>query len=322
MVDATTTPDDAARTARNLDWNLLRTFVVLAESGSVSEAAQRLGLKQPSVSAALKRLEVALGRQLIDRAPGRFELTEAGQVLRREAMEINGQVLRLTTHMREVSDEVTGAVTIALASHVVCPLLDDALGDFHRRHPRATLTINVLPSIEAINAVASGRASLAVALVRNHSPRLEYARLYRERFGLFCGPRHPLFGREGLRPEDMAGMTAVSFDTDKLQDVLRQVTLLRAEVNLSDQVVGTSSALEEVRRMIVAGLGIGPLPVHVAARDVKDGLLWPLPPRDNLPAVDVHLVHNPRVRLNRAEHSLLSLITERIRTVPMEERTY
>lgn len=45
------------RIARELDWNLLRTFVVLAESHSVTDAASQLRLKQPSVSTALKRLE-------------------------------------------------------------------------------------------------------------------------------------------------------------------------------------------------------------------------------------------------------------------------
>ena len=66
------------RIARELDWNLLRTFVVLAESRSVSEAAQKLSLKQPSVSTALKRLEDRLGRKLINRSPGRYTLTDAG----------------------------------------------------------------------------------------------------------------------------------------------------------------------------------------------------------------------------------------------------
>ena len=41
------------RLARELDWNLLRTFLVLAEAGSVTAAAERLSLKQPTVSAAL-----------------------------------------------------------------------------------------------------------------------------------------------------------------------------------------------------------------------------------------------------------------------------
>ena len=62
------------RLARDLDWNLLRVFLALAEAGSVTGAAERLSLKQPSVSAALKRLEERVGARLIDRL-------EAGQDL-------------------------------------------------------------------------------------------------------------------------------------------------------------------------------------------------------------------------------------------------
>ena len=48
---------DPERLTREMNWNLLRTFVVLAESGSVTEAAEQLRLKQPTVSVALKKLE-------------------------------------------------------------------------------------------------------------------------------------------------------------------------------------------------------------------------------------------------------------------------
>jgi DNA-binding transcriptional LysR family regulator len=62
--------------------------------------------------------------------------------------------------------------------------------------------------------------------------------------------------------------------------------------------------------------------VHVAARDVQDGLLWRLPPYDNPPAVDVHVVWNPRTRMNRAEESLLTRILDKIEATPIEDRTY
>ena len=52
---------------RTFDWNLLHTFVVLAEAGSVTAAAEHLGRKQPSVSNALRRLEDQIGKKLIDR---------------------------------------------------------------------------------------------------------------------------------------------------------------------------------------------------------------------------------------------------------------
>ncbi|MEI2387217.1 LysR family transcriptional regulator [Breoghania sp. JC706] len=315
-------PLGAERLVRELDWNLLRTFVVLARSHSVTEAAERLSLKQPTVSSALKRLENRLGKKLIDRKPGHFELTEAGELLLKEAVEIQGSILRLGTLMRDVADEVRGHVEIAMASHVVCPLFDETLRQFHEAHPAATLSINISASKDALEAVLARRASVAVCLVRNRNPKLEYSRLFREFFGFFCGPTHPLFGLEGLTKRDLAGQSAVSFVTDRLEDALRPVTLMRADVDLVDRVVGTSANLEEVRRMIIAGLGVGPLPVHVVKRDLEDGLLWRLPPYENLPAIDVHVVWNPNAKMNRAETALLEMLLAGIGRTPIGGRTY
>jgi len=314
--------DSPERIMREMDWNLLRSFVVLAQSHSVTEAAQRLRLTQPSVSMALKRLEDRVGKRLINRTPGRFELTEAGEVLYREALDIQGAILRLSTLMRDMTDEVTGHVRLSLASHVVCPLFDQVLAEFHAENPRATLSIDVQTSAQAIETVSARSASFAVCLVHQRNPKLEYLRLYREFFGLFCGPPHPLFGRNDLTRADLAGQSAVSFETDRLQDALKPVTLMRAQAELGDQIIATSSHLEEVRRMIIAGLGIGPLPLHVAARDVRDGLLWQLPPYDQTAAVDVHVVWNPQAVLNRAEQALLAGLRARIETTPMDQRTY
>ena len=315
-------PDTPERIMRELDWNLLRTFVVLAQSGSVTEAAGKLRLTQPSVSAALKRLEERVGKTLIERGPGQFRLTEAGEHLRREAVEIQGSILRIATLMRDVTDEIRGHVRIALASHVVCPLFDRVLAEFHAAHPQATVSLEVRSSADAVDRVTDKSASLAVCLVRDRNPRLEYRRLYREFFGLFCGPPHPLFGRAGLSRADLAGHAAVGFETDRLGDMLHPVTLMRAQAEIPSRMVGVSSHLEEVRRMIVAGLGVGALPLHVAARDVSDGLLWQVPPVGEEPAIDVHVVWNPKTRMNRAERSFLARLTEAIETTPIEARTY
>jgi len=314
--------DSPERIMREMDWNLLRSFVTIAQSRSVTDAAQRLRLTQPSVSTALKRLEDRVGKRLINRSPGRFELTEAGEVLYREALDIQGSILRLSTLMRDMTDEVTGHVRLALASHVVCPLFDQVLAEFHAENPRATLSIEVHSSMQAIESVSARAASLAICLVHQRNPKLEYLRLYREFFGLFCGPPHPLFGRHDLTRADLAGQSAVSFETDRLQDALKPVTLMRAQAELGDRIIATSSHLEEVRRMIIAGLGIGPLPLHEATRDIRDGLLWQLPPYDQTAPVDVHVVWNPQAALNRAEQSLLSRLSQRIHATPMDARTY
>ncbi|MGV8984707.1 MAG: LysR family transcriptional regulator [Cypionkella sp.] len=315
-------PTPAERLARNLDWNLLRTFLVLAGSQSVTQAADRLGLKQPSVSSALKRLEDRLGKRLIDRKPGRFELTVAGKLLYEETIDIHGAILRLDTVIRDIEDEISGHVGIVMASHVTSPVLDATLTAFHTGHPRATLSIDIMASREAIAAVAARRASFAICLVAERSPRLEYRRLFREFFGLYCGPTHPLYGRTDLSMGDLAGHSSVSFVTDQMNDALRAVAVMRAEAQLDARIVGTSANLEEVRRMIIAGLGIGPLPLHVVSEDVAMGRLWRLPPYDTPPAVDVHVVWNPKARTNRAEAALLAELIRHIDMTPPEARVY
>ena len=102
-----------------------------------------------------------------------------------------------------------------------------------------------------------------------------------------------------------------------MADALRPVALLRAQNDLDDVVVGHSSHLEEVRRMIIAGLGIGPLPIHVVSRDLRDGLLWRLPPYEAPPAIDIYLVWNPHTHLNRAEKGLLAALRAAIDARPL-----
>lgn len=315
-------PDRAARLPFDLDWNLLRTFLVIVEERGITAAADRLNLKQPTVSNALRRLEERLGRTLIVRKPGRFEVTPEGEMLHQEAVEIFGTVSRLPVLLRHKGEEVVGHVNIALASHVVSPHFDNALAEFHQSHPKATFTIDVSTSLNVATAVIQKRASFGLCLVHQMLPQLEYARLFREYFGLYCGPRHRLFGKADLQMSDLRGETFVSFQTDRLTDALRPVAMMRASAQIDGRRVATSSNLEEVRRMIVCGLGIGSLPLHIARTDEQNGLLWRLPPYDDPPAIDIYLVWNPRAHFNRAEAGLLAMLRDTIDTTPMAERDY
>ena len=74
--------------------------------------------------------------------------------------------------------------------------------------------------------------------------------------------------------------------------------------------------------MVIAGLGIGALPVHVAHRDVREGLLFRLPPYRDPPAIDIWLVHNPAASLNQAEREFIRILDQQIEDTPIENRSY
>ena len=305
-----------------MDWNLLRTFMVIAEENSITGAARFLGLKQPSVSNALRRLETLLGVQLAARDPRNFALTRHGEALYKECREIFGSVNRLPNLLAGTSDAVEDHVNICMASHVATPLLDAALAEFHAANPLTSFSISVLSSRDVVERVVSKQASFGVCLMRERVPELTTTLFYREHFGFFCGPSHPLYGREGLTLKDMREYERVTFSTDNLGDVLHPVAALRAQAQLSDKLAGDSNNLEEVRRMIMAGLGIGPLPIHVIERDIKNGRLWQLPPYKDTPIVDIFLISHPRANLNAAEAAFLAKLTEMITETPLDARTY
>ncbi|RCK52452.1 LysR family transcriptional regulator [Thalassospira profundimaris] len=301
---------------RRFDWNLLHTFTVIVEERSITGAANRLLLRQPSVSNALKRLEDQIGARLIDRERGRFEVTEQGLALYHECREICGAIGRLSDVMQDSGSQLTGHLHLWMASHVVFPPLDDALFEFNRQHPHVTYEINVATSSHVVSQVLSQQASFGICLVNEQHPRLDYRRLYREHFGFFCGPTHHLFGRQDVTLADLRHEAFVSFSTDQLSDALAPVAVLRAREGMKGKVIATSPHLEEVRRLINAGLGIGPLPIHVVKSALDRGVLWQLPPYEAPPAIDIYLVTNPRMSLGRAERFFIDNLTSRLAAAP------
>ncbi len=306
----------------NLDWNLLRTFMVVVEQQSISRAADFLGLKQPTISSALKRLEETTGHRLVERGPNRFRVTRAGKVLYSECSTIFGSVSQLPALLDAGEEEITGHIGMVLASHVVSPHFDEVLEHFAQRHPKVTYSIVVAESTEVVSRIQQNRASFGICLLNAVPKNLQAKVLFREFFGLYCGPRHRLFGKEKLSLADLAGEPSVSFQTEIEGGPLDSVVRLRERANLAPGLRGVSSNLPEVRRMIIANIGIGALPVHVAEQDVKLGLLRQLPPYSRLPPVDIYLLSNPRRKNTAPEDVILGMFDALIERKVLAERTY
>lgn len=306
----------------NLDWNLLRTFTVVVEQGGVTRAGVFLELSQPTISSALKRLEGAVGHRLLDRRPGHFALTVAGAALYRESSTMLDSISRIPSLMVASEKSVSGHVSLVATSHVVSHHFDQVLHQFNATYPDVTYSSVITDSADVLSRVRQNRASFGICLLRDEDAAIESHVLYREYFGLYCGPGHELFGRTNIAVRELAGQSAVSFQTELENGPLFRVRQLRERFKLQSEPRGVSANLLEVRRMIIAGMGIGALPMHIARRDVEDGLLWPLLPSGELLATDVQLVINPRRTMDAAEAVFVGMLRTMLETVPLAQRTY
>ena len=135
---------------------LLRLFVEIVWAGGIGAAARRLNRQQPTISAALKRLEDFAGVQLLHRGASGVEVTTAGKALFLICEDMF-EAARMAPHqIAQAMKRVEGPVRIQMISSVICPEFDEAVATFHRRHPSIQIELRVSPWREVLDALERG----------------------------------------------------------------------------------------------------------------------------------------------------------------------
>ena len=294
---------------RDFDWNLLMTFLVIAEEGSITAASQRLFKTQPSISNALTRLERTVGHRLIDRRRGLFKLTDHGRLIHEKALQICRSVEGIGD-LRGDEEKLTGQISYQIASHMVCPILDRVLAEYSRAQPAVTIFAEAVPSGKMVGNIMEGAASIGFCVLRAEVAGLKCRYLNANEMGFFCAPTHPLFGKTGLVLKDLESLNYISFESDTLGSGLDSVARVGIDSQFRDNRVASSPNDEEVLRLIECGIGFGPLLLTMAKELVEAGRLWRLPPYANPPRVKNFLVTNPKTPLTAAEALFVEMIEQ------------
>jgi DNA-binding transcriptional LysR family regulator len=165
--------------ANQLDWNLLRTFMVIVQERSITLAAHRLSVTQPSVSAALRRLEERLERRLIERGgAAAFQPTPAGEVLYRHCADIYGVVTALPSALDAAHAEVQGIVTLHLSGHIHWPELPGLIAAYRQDYPLVRFRFRRGTCDEILGQLAQKNAVLGVVSAHDARPVLVQRKLF------------------------------------------------------------------------------------------------------------------------------------------------
>ncbi|WFE89852.1 LysR family transcriptional regulator [Roseibium porphyridii] len=295
---------------QELNWNLLRTFFAIAEERSITKAAARLGLRQPSVSSSLQKLEAQLGCQLVFRDSRSFELTLRGEKVYQECKEIFLSTERIHSLVRDATDEEQGELNYHIISNLTSPLLDELFRLYHQRYPSVMFRGKVQNSQDILESILKGNVSIGICLLPKPVVNLPSVRLFREEFKVFCGAEHAYFGQSPISLRDLRREPFISFSCATDASGLEPMTDLRNRAKIGQRTTGESTNFEEVRRMIVAGLGIGILPYPAVKDDVENGVLWPIEIADEAIGADVYLVHASEQDLKPSETKFVELVKE------------
>ena len=293
---------------RQVDWNLFGQFFEIVQAGSLSAAGRRLNLQQPSVSAALKRLEDRVGVTLCHRTATGIRLTPAGKALLTLCADMMESV-RMVPHLTSrAAGRIEGVLPIRMVSNVVCAELDDSLASFHRRHPNVAIRIDVAPWRGVLESLARGECQVGVTFDSVPREHFQYEPLFRETQQLYCGARHPLYGQRFREPAALAEQAFVLTRDDEPEDLTR----FRQRFGLGGNAVGHAEDLHEVARLVQLGIGIGFIPT-VVAELARPGRLWPLLGIPLLPSYLVYLVTHSPARMTTPAQLFVDEVRRRLR---------
>ena len=168
----------------------LRYFLAVAEVGSFSRAADRLGISQPTLSQQMRDLEAALRVSLFQRRGKRILLTSAGLIFQEHARAILRQFESFLQELSSEPQQLRGALHLGVVPILNVPLVPHLLGLFAAKHPGISIIVDEISSTEIETALEEGRMDVGLGFVTRYSPNLRYERLCTDEFALVVSEEH------------------------------------------------------------------------------------------------------------------------------------
>ncbi|MCC9620259.1 LysR family transcriptional regulator [Thalassospira sp. MA62] len=192
-----------------MDIKQLRSFVHIAELGSLSRAAERLNLSQPALSRQLHLLEETLETRLLERTGRGVKLTRAGQVLAERARVILADIARLEADLSARSSHVTGHVNVGVppsAGIVITGTLVETLRD---RYPDLNISVAEELTGDVQEGVLSGRLDIGILHDGMISRSLHAEPLWREDLYLISHPTQVSENQTEIAFEDVVKLPLI-----------------------------------------------------------------------------------------------------------------
>lgn len=253
----------------------IRTFVVVAESGSFRAGAGSLSRAQSGVSVAVANLEAQLGIRLFDRSGHRPVLTPEGKALLADARDILLRVDAMRARARGFGEGVELALSIVVDTLFPIGTVGLALGEMRGIYPSVAIRLAVEPLGGPLQALIEGRCALAVMVGEDfRDSRIAFEALAPIAQVAVVAPGHPLAAR-GETGEGAGRAIGIPDLADHLQIVLADPTHHSQGRDfgvLSPQTCRVNSQ-DAKHALILAGVGWGRLPFWQVAGDLAQGRL-------------------------------------------------
>lgn len=248
----------------------LRTFIAVAEDGSVRAAAERLHVSQPSVSGSIAALSEEIGVPLTERDGRGMKLSPAGEAFLPHAIEALG-LLELGTRMAQsAADRVSATVRIAAVYTAAESLLPPLLRAFREAHPEIPIQLEIGNREFVLDLLASRGADIGIGGRPPEDGSLDGTVIARNEHVIVAAPDHRFAGAGKLAVRDLADETWLVREEASGTRRLVDEYLAAAHITPPVTTIGSNSA---VAAAAMVGLGVGLVPLVSVDHQIASGQL-------------------------------------------------
>ncbi|MFZ9140604.1 MAG: LysR family transcriptional regulator [Burkholderiaceae bacterium] len=253
--------------AHRVDLTSLRILLAVAQTGSITQAAEQCHLALGAASTRMKELEQRLGVELLERHARGVRLTEAGQLVLDRARAIERELGRLQVELEDHQQGVTGHIRVIANVSSIATVLPNDLTAFLQSHPGIRIDLSEYTSREIQRMLADGQADIGVLAGPVTREDLESAPYYKDRLVIML-PRDAV-------PADQKKMTIdqlltqdliLSQEGGSISEWLADLARLKGQLL---HVRVRAKGFDALSQLVAAGLGVTVLPEIVAKRFAK-----------------------------------------------------
>jgi DNA-binding transcriptional LysR family regulator len=250
----------------NIPTELLRTLIAVVDLRSFTKAAQQLGVTQPAVSAQLKRLQLLLGSEILDKSAPGVTLTSLGELVlsyARRMLSINDQILDLAAPQHRVQ-----TIRIAVPGDIMAPFIPSTLATFRQQWPGVRFAVKSAPFDAMLRELRAGDLDILIALTAS-GPAMDARHHWSESMAWIRGPDTSIDLSEPVPLISYGEVCACH----------RLALMALGQAGLDHDLVFVGSSVVSLSAAVRAGMGVMPYP---RSRNLGDDLsIWddgPLPP--------------------------------------------
>lgn len=253
-----------------MDFEQLRTFMEVSRLRSFSRAAEKLTVTQPAISAQIRTLENEVGARLFDRDGGKVTFTAAGKVFEPFAEHCLQCHNHIMVTVGELHRTPRGEISVSANEATSLYVLPSVFAQFKRQYSRVGLSIVRADRLKTIESVLSREVDFGVVSLPVKDARLTVDTLHRDDVVLVAPGNHPLAERESVPFEEIIPQPLLLPKQGRQRELIEDLFRSRdAQPRIAMEVESS----ELLKRLVVAGLGLGFLPRSNVQADTKNGTL-------------------------------------------------